>query len=140
MTERTLYHHFEQWYKSQEKRFRTGQFSCEEEALSAFLEGVEYYKKLFIELMEKCADYGCVVIPVKLYSDWGDDGNIDESKFEGVYYTVLESSSLYAVGQDYWIMIDDSQEGRENYYKTPQEAFSAFLEGVEYGMKKQGKS
>jgi len=39
------YHHFEQWYKSQENRFRTGQFSCEEEALSAFLEGVEYGMK-----------------------------------------------------------------------------------------------
>ena len=39
------YEYFENWYKSQEKRFRTGQFSCEEEALSAFLEGVEYGKK-----------------------------------------------------------------------------------------------
>ena len=36
------YYHFEQWYKSQENRFRTGQFSFEEGAYAAFRYGVEY--------------------------------------------------------------------------------------------------
>ena len=39
------YYHFKVWYKSQESRFNTGQFSSKEEAFSAFLEGVEYGKK-----------------------------------------------------------------------------------------------
>ena len=45
------YYRFKMWYKSQESRFNTSQFSCEEEALSAFLEGVEYGMKKARQIM-----------------------------------------------------------------------------------------
>jgi len=75
------------------------------------------------DFWERCVAAECVVIPVRLYSDY-TDGNLDEAKFQGIRFAAL-SFSNEAVGPDYWFMIDESQSGLENLYATPEEALEA---------------
>lgn len=78
-----------------------------------------------IKFMERCVNAGCVVAPIKLYFDYGHDGEIDESFFKGVFYVAFEYD--VAVGPKYFSMIDHMAIGRGAYHKTPEEALEAWL-------------
>lgn len=76
-----------------------------------------------LEFWESCAAAECVILPVKCYSGYGADGNLDESKLIGIRYAALKFDN-YAVGPDYWFMIDESQVGMDQLFETPQDAFA----------------
>ena len=58
------------------------------------------------DFMRRCAEAGCVVVPVKAYSRYNAAGNLDESDYIGIRYSVRETDSD-AVGPDSWFMVDE---------------------------------
>lgn len=78
------------------------------------------------EFFEKCADAGCVVVPVKTYSGYGADENIHAEQFTGIRFAALGFDNE-AVGPDYWFMIDQGKTGLANLYETPEAALAAFV-------------
>lgn len=77
------------------------------------------------EFWGKCADSSCVVVPVKVYSKYNESGNLSESDFVGIKYTALFIDNEI-VAPDYWIMVDNMQDGLQNYFETPEDALANF--------------
>ncbi len=76
---------------------------------------------------KRCVDAWCVVIPVRIYSQYGKDGNISEEYSEGIKFIALNSDGN-AVAPDYWFMIDEQNTELKNYHDSPEAALKAFEE------------
>ncbi len=79
---------------------------------------------------EACIKAGCIIAPVRLYSDWGEDGNIDEAKLIGLRFVAVPCDNSSVVASDgAYFMLDEQVTGAERYHETPQEALDAFARG-----------
>ncbi len=79
---------------------------------------------------QRCINAGCVIVPVVMYSNWGEDGNEDESKRLGLRFAALpcDDCTVVASGGAYF-MLDEQITGAERYHDTPQEALDAYAGG-----------
>ena len=76
----------------------------------------------------RCIAAQCFVLPVRLYTQYGDDGNLHDEYFVGIRFAALPFENE-AVGDEYWFMIEEGQSGLDKLYKTPEEALQAFERG-----------
>lgn len=73
----------------------------------------------------RCVKAGCVIAPVKVYSQYNDDGNIDGVNFVGIRFAAFSFDSE-AVGPEYYIMIETWQAGVDYLYNTPEDALISY--------------
>ena len=76
------------------------------------------------EFWLRCVNARCIVVPVPTYSQYGEDGNTHQEHFIGIRYATFAFDER-AVGPDYWVMIEEGQNGAEHLYSTPDEALAA---------------
>ena len=83
---------------------------------------------MIIDFLKQCADNGIVIVPVKLYGKYGDDGNVHAEDFIGYRFVVLNNDNEAVISvkepNKAWIMVDDSETDLHKFYKTPEEALS----------------
>lgn len=73
---------------------------------------------------ERCLKAGCLVVPIRMYSQYNSSGNVDESSYEGTFYEVFEFDGN-AVGPDYYVQIERYVCVKPKY-KTKEEALLAY--------------
>lgn len=76
------------------------------------------------DFWKRCIAAGVAIVPVKVYSGYNAEGNLDESKFIGIRFAAL-SYYNHAVAPDAWFMLEDASTGLENLFETPEEALQA---------------
>ena len=86
------------------------------------------------DFWEKCAEHGVAVVAVKLYSGYDDKGSMDESKFIGTKYAVIDFDNEVVAGdyQDcrpgefFQCYIEDYCNGyAADFFDTPEAALSS---------------
>lgn len=80
-----------------------------------------------------CVRLGCVVVPIRVYSQYGDDGNVSEQYFTGLKFRALPFQEE-AVGPDYYFGIEEhvalgDDQLDEFFHDTPEAAVIAYARG-----------
>lgn len=78
-------------------------------------------------LWRLCTETETMIIPVRMYTNWGDDENKDEKKFIGVKFVALPYYPVVVIEDGGYFEIDDAVVIGYNYYDTPEEALAAEL-------------
>lgn len=73
----------------------------------------------------RCTRAGCVIAPVRVYSQYDESGNINDSNFSGISFVVF-SFDNEVVGPAYYVMIEEGQTGVQFLYDTPEHALRAY--------------
>lgn len=73
---------------------------------------------------ERCLKAGCLIAPIRMYSQYDSSGNVDESSYEGTFYEVFEFDGN-AVGPDYYVQIERYCHIKPKY-KTKEAALLAY--------------
>lgn len=80
------------------------------------------------DFWQRCAAANCVVAAVRVYSQWGADGNTDEAFYVGIRYWAMEFWNR-AAGPDYYVDLEDGRTGLDSLHKTPEAALRWFEQG-----------
>ena len=79
-----------------------------------------------LDIWEKCVLNDCVIVPVKVYAKYNEEGNVSDCDYIGIKYVVMPFEDE-AVGPEYYCMLDEMIAGNENYYNTPEDALNSFI-------------
>ncbi len=72
---------------------------------------------------DECAEAGCVVVPVRVYSSW-DEREANPNDFVMMFYAFQYNSD--SVGPDYYIELEENHEGINGLCDTPEAALAEF--------------
>lgn len=76
------------------------------------------------DFWQRCVDASVAVLPVRVFSKYGDDGNVHDADFVGIRFVALPFGQE-AVGPDFYVCIEEGCTGMENLHASPDEALAA---------------
>jgi len=74
---------------------------------------------------QRCIDANCVIVPLKVYSEWNTEGRISEQNFIGIKFAAIPIDPEVA-GPDYYFLVEESLADDYPRFDTPEAALEEY--------------